>query len=106
MDLMRPTACILEAPALKRGPWAGCLSDTAPDLADQIRSAILRAGERNIPVYWVDAQHLPPSELIPIDAVLPVVPGSVLYRGVEEGAPASRVVRALRALCDSRLHPV
>lgn len=106
MDLMRPAACILEAPALNRGPWAGCLSDSAPDLADQIRTAISRAVEGNIPVYWVDAQHLPPSDLIPSDAVLPVVPGSVLYDGVEEGAPASRVVRALRALSDSTLHSV
>ncbi|MFJ4759342.1 hypothetical protein ACIP1V_00775 [Kocuria marina] len=97
---LRPGALILDATALEAGPWSGALTDAAPELGAELIRTVSAAIDADVTVYWVgeaaDGGAL--FHDVVTDAVLVVAPGSELYAGTEEGAPASRLVRALRSM--------
>lgn len=97
---LRPGALVVDAKALEVGPWAGVLTDAAPDLLSEITGALATAQELGLPIYWLG--EFPADVDLGLagiaDRMLVVTPGSELYRGPAEGAPASRLLGALRRM--------
>lgn len=98
--IFRPGAFILGAEALDGGPWAGAMTDAAPELLAELTEAVATAREMEIPIYWLGEIPADPEHpLAPlVEHLLVVTQGSELYEGTIEGAPPSRLVRALRTV--------
>lgn len=97
---LRPGALIVDSQALEGGPWAGALTDAAPELLAELTGAVATARELGVSVYWLgevskDADH----PLVTVaEQSFVITPGSELYEGTVEGAPPSRLTRVLRTL--------
>lgn len=100
LRILRPGALVLDGNALDEGPWAGAMTDASPELLTELTDAVATARDLELPIYWLgeipaDPEH-PPARLA--EHLLVVTPGSELYEGTVEGAPPSRLVRALRTI--------
>lgn len=101
---------VVEDSALERGPWASVGSGIAPELDEQLAELVSTCRVRTVPVLRVhgrevqqNAEHEDDSPFARIlDGVVTVAPGSAMFKGAEEGAPASRLVAALRSYVSSR----
>lgn len=95
-----PRALIIDENALRWGPWAGALTDVAPELRAELSDAITAAESASVLVYWVrgaDGRELE-RDVLPYSRGRLIAPGSDLYEGTQEGARQTRLVQALKTL--------
>ncbi|WP_315279471.1 hypothetical protein [Kocuria carniphila] len=100
LRILRPGAFVLDGNALDEGPWAGAMTDAAPELLAELTEAVETARDLKLPIYWLGEVPADPEHpLVPLaEHLLVVTPGSELYEGTVEGAPPSRLVRVLRTI--------
>lgn len=101
---------VVEDSACDKGPWAGVGSGIAPELDAQLTELVSTCHARAVPVIRVHCRGDEPSPrcdvdsplAIALDGAVVVAPGTAMFEGTEEGAPASRLVRALQSYIGSK----
>lgn len=122
LRLVPARALVVQDEALQTGPWAGTGEEHAPELAEQLEELVSLAAAEAVPVYRVscaapaqrpeDAEATEDSDGSEVSeapedaeatgiagalaAAALIAPGTDLFEGTPEGAPASRLVTVLR----------